>query len=32
LGELGESPLKFEEIDNAKLAQLAANSNYVLRF
>jgi hypothetical protein len=32
LGELGDSPLKFEEIDNAKLTQLAANSNYVLRF
>jgi len=32
LGELGDSPLKYEEIDNAKLAQLAANSNYVLRF
>jgi hypothetical protein len=32
LGELGDSPLKFEEIDDAKLARLAANSNYVLRF
>ena len=32
LGELGDSPLKFEEIDDAKFAQLAANSNYVLRF
>jgi len=32
LGEIGESPLKFEEIDDARLAQLAADSNYVLRF
>ena len=32
LGELGESPLKFEEIDDHQLAQLAAQSNYVLRF
>ena len=32
LGELGDSPLKFEEIDDARLAQLAADSNYVLRF
>ncbi len=32
LGEIGESPLKFEEIDDAQLAQLAATSNYVLRF
>ena len=32
LGEIGESPLKFEEIDDAQLAQLAAASNYVLRF
>lgn len=32
LGEIGESPMKFEEIDDAQLAQLAAASNYVLRF
>ena len=32
LGEIGESPLKFEEIDDAQLAQLAAAANYVLRF
>ena len=32
LGEIGESPLIFEEIDDAQLAQLAASSNYVLRF
>lgn len=29
---LGESPLKFEEIDDTQLAQLAAASHYVLRF
>ncbi len=32
LGEIWESPLKFEEIDDAQLAQLAAASTYVLRF
>jgi hypothetical protein len=32
LGEIGESPLKFEEIDDAQLAQLAAGCNYVLHF
>jgi hypothetical protein len=32
LGDLGESPLKFEEIDDTRLAQLAAGCNYVLRF
>lgn len=32
LDAIGESPLPFEEIDDAKLAQLAADSNYVLRF
>ena len=32
LGEIGESPLKFEEIEDARLAQLAIESNYVLRF
>ncbi|HTD67930.1 MAG TPA: hypothetical protein VK846_15505 [Candidatus Limnocylindria bacterium] len=32
LGEIGDSPLKFEEIDDARLAQLAADSQYVLRF
>jgi sulfur relay (sulfurtransferase) DsrF/TusC family protein len=32
LGEIGESPLKFEEIDDAQLAQLAADANSVLRF
>jgi hypothetical protein len=30
--ELGVAPLDFEEIDDAQLAQLAANCNYVLRF
>jgi hypothetical protein len=32
LGELGESPLKYEEIDDARLATLAASHTYVLRF
>lgn len=32
LGEIGVAPLKFEEIDDAQLAQLAAQSAYVLRF
>jgi hypothetical protein len=32
LAELGQAPLAFEEIDDARLAQLAAESNYVLRF
>ena len=32
LGEIGESPLKFEEIDDTQLARLAAECNYVLRF
>jgi len=32
LGEIGESFLKFEQIDDAQLAELAAGSNYVLRF
>lgn len=32
LGEIGDSPLKFQEIDDAQLARLAAASNYVLRF
>ena len=32
LGEIGESPLKFEQIDDAELAQLAARCNYVLNF
>jgi len=32
LSEIGESPLKFEEIDDAQLARLAADSHYVLRF
>ena len=32
LGEIGDSPLDFEEIDDARLAQLAADCNYVLRF
>ena len=32
LGEIGESPLKFEEINEVQLAQLAAGSNYVLHF
>src|SRR5204863_10053455 len=29
LAEIGDSPLKFEEIDDAQLAQLAAGRNYV---
>ena len=32
LGEIGEAPLAFEEIDDSRLAQLAAQSDYVLRF
>ncbi|HMJ91270.1 MAG TPA: hypothetical protein VK530_15725 [Candidatus Acidoferrum sp.] len=32
LAAIGESPLKFEEIDDVQLATLAANSRYVLRF
>jgi sulfur relay (sulfurtransferase) DsrF/TusC family protein len=32
LSEIGDSPLKFEEIDDARLANLAADSDYVLRF
>ena len=32
LADLGETTLKFEEIDDAKLAELAAQSTYVLRF
>lgn len=32
LSEIGEAPLKFEEIDDAGLAKLAAESTYVLRF
>ena len=32
LGEIGESPMKFEEIDDTQLAQLAAASSCVLRF
>lgn len=32
LNEIGDSPLKFEEIDDAHLARLAAESKYVLRF
>lgn len=32
LGELGDAPLNFEEIDDAQLAVLAAKCNYVLRF
>ncbi len=32
LADLGESPLKFEEIDDTRLAQLAAGCNHVLRF
>jgi hypothetical protein len=32
LREIGDAPLKFEEIDDAQLAQLAADSTYVLRF
>ena len=32
LGKIGESPLRFQEIDDAQLAKLAADSNYVLHF
>jgi hypothetical protein len=32
LSEIGDSPLTFEEIDDAQLARLAAGCNYVLRF
>jgi sulfur relay (sulfurtransferase) DsrF/TusC family protein len=32
LDDIGESPLEFEEIDDAQLARLAADSDYVLRF
>ena len=32
LGEIGEAALKFEEIDDAQLARLAADSQYVIRF
>ena len=32
LGELGQAPIAFEEMDDARLAKLAAGCNYVLRF
>jgi hypothetical protein len=32
LEQIGESPLRFEEINDARLARLAADSRYVLRF
>lgn len=32
LSEVGESPLQYEEIDDAQLAKLTAENNYVLRF
>lgn len=32
LNEIGESAMKFEEIDDDRLVALAAGSNYVLRF
>lgn len=32
LSELGEPTLGFEEVDDNRLASLAADSNYVLRF
>jgi hypothetical protein len=32
LSDIGESTLKFEEVSDARLAQLAATSTYVLRF
>ena len=32
LDDIGESPLKFEQIDDAQLARLAADSKYVLHF
>ena len=31
LADLGEAPLKFKEVDDAGLAKLAADSNYVVR-
>ena len=32
LNDIGDSPLTFEEIDDAQLARLAADCHYVLRF
>ncbi len=32
LSEIGEAPLKFEEVTDAQLAEMTAASNYVLRF
>jgi len=32
LEEIGDSPLKYEEIDDSQLASLCAQSKYVLRF
>jgi hypothetical protein len=32
LSEIGEAPLKYEEIDEARLAEMAASSRYVVRF
>ncbi|HTH50204.1 MAG TPA: hypothetical protein VMB21_22005 [Candidatus Limnocylindria bacterium] len=32
LADLGETTLKFEEMDDARLSELAAQSTYVLRF
>lgn len=32
LSEIGESPLKWQEIDDAELARLSAESRYVVRF
>ena len=32
LSEIGEASLAFEQIEDARLAQLAAGSDYVLRF
>ncbi len=32
LGEIGESPLKFTEINDDELATMAAKSTYVVRF
>jgi hypothetical protein len=32
LEEVGEAPLKYEEIDDARLAELAAQHTYLVRF
>src|ERR1041385_1690093 len=32
LGEIGDAPLRFEQVDDAQLARMAADARYVLRF